>query len=437
MFFLYLLNLAAYPAVLVFGGIYFTRYFRLSILNPLTLVLGASVPTILITSLAGPAVILEDGLFNIYFQYALLVSNVHELLGTAMLIFLVRYFSKKKAFSELTERIIRTGGPARPERMRVAALVFLGLYFVFFVLLAQHSFSVAEWIKNPRVGYQLHRTGAGQWYALAITSLSVSLVLATIYARSSLSVVVITPIYLTLIYILGSKGLVIFFGVYVLIILTVREYKYLPLMTVLVGSTAVILVVSNFVSTFGSVGLDSIANYSDGYSNASRYYQRYLDGSLPLYHGQIFFSSFWGIVPRALYPDKPYVYGVIKVLDVFYPGAAEQTNTPAFATVDYFADFGWAGVLLSALLNPASVFTALLYVTVLPRLRMLNIRRNNGHSRTLTYASLLLIAPSFLLFFDFPNNLILFVVIAGVIETFNRIRFTDGRSNKIPVPLSG
>jgi len=427
MIFLSLLNLALYPAILTISVVYFTRYFRLKVINPLTVVLGASLPTTLVTSLIGPAVILDGGLFNPYFQYALLVANVHELLGAVTLIVLVRLFTQKPAWERLLERVSALGGPAAPARMRAAAWVFLGLYAVFFVLLAQHSFSVFEWIKDPRAGYQLHRTGAGQWYALAITSLSTSLVLATMYARSSRNVILLTPVYLALIFVLGSKGLVVFFGVYIVVILSIQNYKYLRPMTALVAGAAGVLVFANLVSTFGSVGLDSLALYADGFSNAARYYQRFLDGSLPLYHGQVFFSNLWGLIPRVLYPNKPYVYGSITVAEIFYPGAAEQTNTPAFATVAYFADFGWLGVVLFAVLNPSTLVTAFLYAVLLPRLALMNTLAGSRHARALTYLSLPLLAPSFLAFFDFPNDLILFAALIAVIDIANRLRLAGSQ----------
>lgn len=436
MIFLYLLNLAVYPAILTISAIYCTRYFRLHAINPLTVVLGASLPTTLVTSLVGPAVILSDGLFNPYFQYALLVSNVHELLGALTLITLVRYFNEKKVFARILERVSRLGGPAKPSGMRTASLLFLGLYLISFVLLAQHSFSVIEWIKDPRTGYQLHRTGAGQWYALAITSLSTSVVLATVYARSSRNVILLAPVYLALIYVLGSKGLVVFFGVYIVVILSIRNYKYLVPITVLVAVAAGTLVVSNLLSTFGTFGLDNLASYADGFSNASRYYQRYFDGSLPLYHGQILFSNLWGLVPRALVPNKPFVYGSVLVTEVFYPGAADQTSTPAFATIEYFADFGWPGVIGSALFSFSNLFLAVLYATVLPRLRTLRDAGRTAHSRVLVYLFLLLAAPSFLLFLDFPLNFIVAGFVAAIVELANRLRVTAASDANAPLAAS-
>ena len=119
---------------------------------------------------------------------------------------------------------------------------------------------------------------------------------------------------------------------------------------------------------------------------------------------------------------------------MFYPGAAEQTNTPAFATIEYFSDFGWAGVILFALLNPSTLTTALLYALLLPRLDRLNIVSGQNHARFLTYFSLLLLAPSFLGFFDFPNNFILLAAVVGTIDLVNRLRFEGSRSAPATMP---
>lgn len=433
---LYLLNLLGFPLTLIFSSIYFTRYFRLDWLNPLTAVAGAFLPSALVTSLTGPAVILDGGLFNPDFQYAMLVNNVHETFSALTLIVIVRLFTRNRGIIRLTDRFARSGGRANPKQMRLAAFFFLGLYFLSFVLLAQHSFSVLQWIANPRIGYQLHRVGAGQWFALAITALSVSIVLMATYQRSTQTVLALSPFYIFLVYLLGSKGLILNFAVYLVIMLAIRQYRYFNVVALAVGVGAAALVALSLFSTLGSLDLSTLAAYSDGYTNAASYYHKYLRGELPLLNGQVFLSNFWGLVPRALYPNKPYIYGTTLIAEVFYPGAAEQTNTPAFATVIYFADFGWIGVLLSALFNPGTLLTAFLYSLVLPRLKLLNAERGEKHSLFLTYAFLLLAAPSFLLFFEFPNDALLFALIAGIVNASNRIRVrtTVGDKDRYPEP---
>lgn len=423
MLLLYILNIAAYPLLLVFIPIYFTRRLRLGWINPLTVVAGMNLPGLLITTLTGPAFLLEGSLFNPYFQYAMLVDNVHSALQQVVLIFLVRLFLSNSRLKRLLERISSQGGQAKPGRMRAAAWIFLALYVIFFVMLAQHSFSVLQWIADPRTGYQLHRTGAGQWYALAITSLSVSIVLATLYGPNPNRTLLLTPIYLVLIYILGSKGLVLFFAEYIVVVLALQHFRHLKPAIIVLGVMAAGLVINNLFSMTGSFGLQDLAEYSNGFTNAAMYYQRYLAGNMPLLHGDILASSFWSLVPRALYPDKPYVYGIMKIVEVFYPGAAENTSTPAFATINFFADFGWSGVIFDALFTPSNWLTGFLYALVLPRLSRFDPKNQEGHSRTLFYAFLLLSAPAFLMFFDFPNNVVLFAAVIIPIDVINRLRF--------------
>ncbi len=422
---LYILNILLIPVLALAAPIYFTRYFRLGWINLLIIPVIVNLPVGLLTTLSGPAVFLADGLFNPYFQYALFVSNVYSLLGILTMIWIVRLLVRHPRASRFIERAARQGVSVRPERMRAAGWLFLGLFVVSFVLLAQPTYGLVNWILSPRTGYQLYRTGAGQWYAFAITFLSVSMVLATVYARSTYTVIAQAPIYLFGTYLLGSKGFIIDFTAYLVIILAIRQFRYFKpfALVVLVASTA--LVAYNLASAVGGYGLEEIASYSDYFVNAAKYYERYLDGSLPLYHGEIAFSSFWGLVPRALYPNKPYVYGVIKVIDVFYPGAAEASGTPAFATVDYFADFGWLGVFFNGIVNPANVMNAFLYALVLPRLAAFNIRNRIAHSSVLTYAFLLLVGPAFLFFFGFPLNIVLFYAIVKTIDVTNRLHVVE------------
>ncbi len=420
---LYCLNLVGFLLVSLISPVYFTRRFHLGAWNLLTIPLLVAVPLGALTSFSGPYFFLADSLFNPYFQYALLVNNVYVTLQAVTLIFLVRQLQHGAVLRRL-DRVLAVGGEAKPVRMVSAAWVFLGLYVISFLLLSQ-SFGVLNWIANPRSGYQLHRAGAGQWFALAITFLSTSMILATVYVRSAHSILLLSPIYLLFVYLLGSKGFIVAFALYLVIILALRRYTYLKPVAIVIGGAAASFVVTTFVSSLGGFGLQEISQYSDYFVNAALYYKSYLNGGIPLFHGEIFLSNLWGLVPRSLYPDKPYVYGMIKVIEYFYPGSAEQTSTPAFSTVDYFADFGWPQVVASALLSPQNFINALLYVVALPRLSALNLQDQTPHSRILLYCFLILTAPAFLLYFDFPLNLILLLVIVGIIHVTNTLRVVN------------
>jgi len=311
---------------------------------------------------------------------------------------------------------------AKPARMLFAADLFYGLFILCFILLAEHNYSVLQWIINPRIGYQLYRTGAGQWYAFCITFLALATVLGTVYALSTRAFLIRMLLSIFGVYLLGSKGFIITFTAYFLVILSIRRTKYFGILFIGLTSIASVLFVYSFVTAMAGIGLEQIAAYSDYFVNDARYYQRLLTNQLPLYHGQIFLTSFWQLVPRAIYPEKPYVYGPILLDEVFYPGAAQKGSTPAFATAPYFADFGWPGVILSSLFSLSNVFKGLLYAFVLPRLDSLNLRQATQHPRLILYAFLILAAPAFLTFFLFPFDFIFFGFIVLSVEIICRLK---------------
>ncbi len=420
---LYWINIVVYFVIPLLFPLYVTRYFKIGWLNPVVIPLLAGLPLLIVTTLSGPFIFLEEGLYNPYFQYALLVSNVHALASLVSLIWLTRLFIRQPALAGFLDRLARSGGPARPQRMRGAAWLFFGLYCLSFLLLTR-DFGLVSWLLDPRSGYQFHRTGSGQWYALCITFLSTSLVLATIYVRSTHTALLLSLPYVAAAFLLGQKSLIVAFAVYLLIILAIRRYRYLKLISVLVLGGAALLVGSLLAASLGPVGVDQVSQYSDYFVNAAHYYKANLNGELPLFDGEVTLSGVWGLVPRSLFPAKPYVYGPILVIEHFYPGAAEKTFTPAFATVDYFADFGWPQAVLSGLFSPAIVLTAFLYALVLPRLNLFNLAAGGEHRRVLLYAFLWMAAPSYLVFFEFPNNLLLFLFIVVVINLVNRLQVT-------------
>ena len=426
-----ILNITFFFFVTVFPVVYLTRYFRLGWVNLLTIPLAVGLPLSTLTSFTGPYFFLDGGLYNPYFQYALLVSNVHGLVAGLTLIVLIRLFVAWTPLRRLTDRFARSGGPAKPERMRAAAWVFLGVFAVSFVLLTR-SFGLINWILDPRQGYQVHRAGAGQWYALCVSSLSVSMVLATTYARTTYRTIALAPLYLVLVFLLGSKSFIISFTLFLITILAIRRFKYLSPVAAVILSAGAASTISTFVQSLGGFGLQEISAYSDYYVNAAMYYRDYLSGKLPLFGGQVLLTSLWDLVPRSLYPGKPYVYGIILIDEYYFPGAAAQTSTPAFATVEFFSDFGWPQAVLSAIFSLPMIISAFLGSIVLPRLQSFNMNNGLPHSRFLTYTYLTMIAPYFLFYFDFPLNSILFLLFMGAINLTNKIRLAPGGAERAP-----
>ena len=419
---LYVLNILAFFAVAIFPPVYLTRQFRLGGVNLLTIPLAIGLPIGALTSFSGPYFFLENGCFNPYFQYALLVNNVHTLLGGLTLVVLIRLAVTQRPLIRLAERIVRSGGPAKPERMRASAVVFLALYAASFVMLTK-SFGLVHWLADPRSGYQYHRTGAGQWYALSLTFLGVSMVLATAYARTTARALALSPLYLGLIFLLGSKSFIIGFTLYLINILAIRRFKYLAPFAIVILGAGAISTISTFIQSLGGFGLQEISSYSDYFVNAAMYYRDYLNGTYPLYHGQVTLSSLWDLIPRSAYSGKLYVYGEVLIDEHYFPGAAAGTSTPAFATVEYFADFGWLQVIFSAIVSVPTFIAAGILSLVLPRLATLNLDNHIPHFRFLTYLFILLVAPYFLFYFEFPLDILLGLFVMGTINFVNKVRF--------------
>jgi hypothetical protein len=238
------------------------------------------------------------------------------------------------------------------------------------------------------------------------------------------------PLYIASVYTLGSKGLVLDFAIYFIVILAIRNFRYFRIAAFGMFVVGMALVASLLVASFGRLGIAQIAEYADYYVNAAKYYDSYLNGQLPLYQGEISLTNFWGILPRALVPDKPLVYGPIIISEHFFPDSAEEHFTPTFSTTENFADFGWPQDIVYGVFDPSNLLTAFLYALVLPRLSGLKVER-----RFLTYGFLWLAAPNYLQFFTPPLNLIVFVVIVSMISFINRVRLVSfARPSMLEMP---
>jgi hypothetical protein len=165
--------------------------------------------------------------------------------------------------------------------------------------------------------------------------------------------------------------------------------------------------------------LQSIVAYFEYYQNGAAYYRGILDRQIDLFYGEVFLSSFWAYVPRALVPEKPFVYGAILVNEIFFPGAAEQTNTPGFGgAVEQYADFGVVGVLLFGFFSGQAVLNATLSYLVFRAPKLVPQRVTLG----VFLALLAMSGPSFGAFFPGLLYWMLIGAVAVAILTA-RLRF--------------
>jgi len=200
---------------------------------------------------------------------------------------------------------------------------------------------------DPRQAYQSSRAGVGFLWAGYIFFIS-SWVLVRYNNKSNY--VVTFMVYALAAYQSGSKGLLI--G----IIAPFIAFGYLNKK----GSkpffiTAILLAIVGALNLFSAFD-DPVAiferakSYFDMFHNSVMVYEDYLDDQFTFQYGAIYLSSIWQYVPRILYEEKPYAWGVASLVEMYFPGIASR-GTPSFGQYTAeFADFGFFGFIL-ALLN--------------------------------------------------------------------------------------
>ncbi len=362
---LYVLNLAA-ALLLLFAPAWFSmRYLRLPALNPLTILLAVSLPVQLMKLYGGPLLLIDDGLFDTGYQFSVLMGNLLVVAQTTGTVFFYKLF-----VSGRIERYVPFRKLVLTQHdLRRAELVFLFAYLLAIYLLASAEFGVLNWIANPRVGYQLYRTGQGHWFALAVSMISVAMTLSGLANPKPSQLIRSGLLYLCVGYLLGSKTILLATFTMTVVFLWFVRWRHLNKLLLLGGPLVFLLLVWNlYLAISDAFDLQAVVAYFDYYKNAADYYREYLSGRLGLFHGEVAATSLWGYAPRALFPEKPVVYGILLVNEIFYPGQAELTNTPAFGgAVEQFADFGVAGVAIYGFFGLQSLTTAMLSYLIFRR----------------------------------------------------------------------
>jgi hypothetical protein len=353
---LYALNILAAVALMFWPAWFSRRVLGLPTLNPFTVSMAIGLPVQMFKFFGGPMALIDDGLADTGYQFALLMSNVQIVAQTLGTVLFYQFFTKTRVDRYLPLRRLKFVATDLG-RAEVALLLLCGLSYV---ILALSDFGLVGWLTNPREGYQLHRTGAGQWYALAQSFLGAAFVVSFMHRPTARHVLTRTLLYLFLSFFLGSKGVMLAIFISAVVFLWFIRWKHLNKL-LLVGTPVVIvlLLFNLYLAMSDGFGIDTILEYFDYFKNAADYYRAYFTGEVKLFHGEVLLTSLWAYAPRGFWPDKPVVYGILLVDEIFYPGQAELTNTPAFGgAVEQFADFGIPGVVVLSLFSAQSIVTA-------------------------------------------------------------------------------
>jgi hypothetical protein len=204
------------------------------------------------------------------------------------------------------------------------------------------------WLTNSRVAYQQYRSGAGPFFSAYEWLLNFALlyVLWSLRPRS-LGTAITVLCFAALMFLSGSKGFVL-----LTLIIGVSYYHFFVRRI-----PAIALVMAFPVLAAGALGLQLVQGTSQDLIGTVLYFREYFAFSAMFLErfsefghtfGATTISDLWSYVPRGLVPSKPYVYGVINILDVLLPGAAERGHTPGILPwAGAYLDFGVIGVFFS------------------------------------------------------------------------------------------
>lgn len=418
---LFITNLL-FAVALLFAPFWWARFLlNQNWLNPVTVMVIFMIPVDIFRLFIGQlyAEGLEfqlNNLMNTGYQFAVLVTNIQGLIGLFMILLAARLHVVRK----LPYKIPQMGDYSVSDLRRLAWIFFI-FYILAFLMLAIRTGGIGSWLSDIRGSYMAKRDGNGVFYAAAVSFLSISYFFEGVSSTRSIIFALRSLIYFGAVYVLGSKGFILLFFIFFLVIVQRLGQVNLKRALFFVMPAAFVLLLINFASQSDTLVFSDIAEYFNYYPNAAKYYTDYFSGHIPLFHGKVFLTSFWEYVPRSLYPDKPYVYGVLHVVEIFYPGGAESGNTPAFESVAQFADFGLLGVVLFTLFNwsPLVRIAALIYA-----LRDRAFLDQGPMSGRTILVSLLLFAPAFGTFLPLGLVVMLLVFILALSKFTKIVRRT-------------
>ncbi len=205
------------------------------------------------------------------------------------------------------------------------------------------------WITNPREAYLHHRSGFGTYFVFYLYSLII-LFLYTLYmCRPKFwGLLFITLIFFFLSLFSGQKSITM-----IIIIISICYYNFnvknVSLRSAVLFSSVFIFIISTLILLGAGTeeqGFEIVLDYFN-YADASAEFL-YRHEEFGYYFGKAFLTSFWALVPRALYPDKPFEYGTSLIHAIMYPGLAEEGHTAGILMwVSSYLDFGIIGVIIS------------------------------------------------------------------------------------------
>ena len=243
-----------------------------------------------------------------------------------------------------------------PSLLKGLVVSFYTLFVLSFVGLMLTSGAGLLWITSSRTAYQNYRNGVGVFWAAGICGLLLSYIFCLFLGPErktkispALRIALKTLFYMASGYFLGSKAVIL--GVFVVGFahynFTVKPVRWQGLA---IAGAIILVAFGTLQIVQGTAGdVRETILYAEYFHNTSEFLRRF-DEFGGYRYGSVGLSSLWQYVPRGIYPGKPYVYGLLQVNELLWPGLTETGNTPGLAgwTADYL-DWGILGVMSSGI----------------------------------------------------------------------------------------
>ncbi|TKJ35969.1 MAG: hypothetical protein CEE38_13245 [Planctomycetes bacterium B3_Pla] len=299
------------------------------------------------------------------------VILLNTMIGLSYVSFSIGFFTKKKKAVKILSGIVKGFNVSNPPKtiLNLHILMMAFVAVALFISLTQKSgMGLLPWLSDPRHGYQYHRTGLGHLYVGSIAIFNfIFLYILFFKVRKVVHLIFATTIFTLVSYFYGSKGLVVF-SIFEGIVYYNFFINKIKLRGVLIIFGLFVILFSFVFSLYGrqstNVHLSNkILRYADYYNNARMFFSDFNE-EFEYAYGREYLSGLWNYIPRAVYPNKPYSYGIVKyVVEKYHPGAGRSGHTPSFGgpvgTVEEYLNFGFAGVILVGFMR--GYFSSLFY----------------------------------------------------------------------------
>ena len=230
-------------------------------------------------------------------------------------------------------------------------VLLIFMFFLFsFLLLAFSSDSITDWITDPRNSYLYQRKGNGHFYLATVYFLLLSYILGLFLLKKKSSIFFWTVIFVLISFWTGKKAVIITFP-FISIIFYHFYIKKINSIYIFIFGLMFLIFLSLIVGYQGNnLDFNFILNYFNYIDVTAEMLARF--DEFGYYLGRVFISSWWVMVPRSLYPDKPFEYGDSLIHAVLFPGLAETGHTSGYLMWSgTYLDFGLLGVMIVSFLN--------------------------------------------------------------------------------------